>query len=333
MAKTYTLNGREVTEAEYSVAIANMGLPPITDKARSEILGEPTTYSKNGFTGVDLPSGGTVVYRNPRRTKQHSGSGAGSAEFAATDPRRLDMQQPAGGGGDIDGPERDMGDVQPGAEPPIDEPAEVNISGMGDRASDDIRVRIRVPSDYLVGNTAPNTEFGGILFPYTPQITLEHKADYVSQSPMHSNYALNFYKSSSIPDISITGKFTVQNDNDAIIYVSTMQLLAALTKMRWGGTRGGDSDSGAPPPICRLDGYGAFMLQNVPVVITSFKHDLPDTVDFYTLRNSPLYGTVSLPTLSTFTITCKPTYSRAEILKFSVGKFLESDTFRKQGYL
>jgi hypothetical protein len=202
--------------------------------------------------------------------------------------------------------------------------------------STDNRVKIRVPSDYLTKLTAGSyigelRKFGGILFPYTPQITLEHKADYTSQNPTHSNYTLQFYKTSSVSDITITGKFTVQNDTDALVYLATAHLLGALTKMRWGGI-GGDSDSGAPPPVCRLDAYGTFMLKNVPVVISSFKHDLPDDVDFYTVTSGP-FGMASVPTVATFTVNCKPAYSRQEILSTSVTKYLNDPATRQRGFV
>lgn len=297
-----------------------------------EILGEPSN-----FVGSTTPGGAYIGYRNPKRG-QHGGSGAGSSSFAAIDPRRLDLQTGSGAGSSefaaqdprrLDGPNRDMGGVGAGAEPTSDTAAtQVNISSMNGAREDDGRVRIRVPSDYLTGTTGPSGTFGGILFPYTPTISMEHKADYTSYSPMHSNYALQFYKSSSVPDITITGKFTVQNDSDAVFFISTMQLLAALTKMRWAG----DKDAGSPPPICRLDAYGPFMLKNVPVVISGFKHDLPDGVDFYTL-NSPLYGNTSVPTIATFTVTCKPTYSRAEMLAIPTSGFIEDKEYRNKGYL
>ena len=296
-----------------------------------EILGEPSN-----FVGSTTPGGAYIGYRNPKRTSKGVGAGGGRGGQGGPTAEELYAYRTGGGRGGQGGPTaeelaayRDTAGVQPGAEPPTEAAAtQVNVSSLNGTKEADRRVRIRVPSDYLTGTTAPNSQFGGILFPYTPSITLENKAEYTSYSPMHSNYALNFYKNSSIPDISITGKFTVQNDRDALIFISTTQLLAALTKMRWGR----DKDAGAPPPVCRLDGYGPFMLKNVPVVISSFKHDLPDGVDFYTF-NSSLYGDTSVPTVATFTVTCKPTYSRAEILGMSTSEFIENASYKNKGYL
>jgi hypothetical protein len=247
-----------------------------------------------------------------------------------------------------EGPQRSTGDVRPGGEPPAPPaPAKVETTTMEQTSQptkvaneNDMRVRIRVPSDYITGLTqgsrlkefAPQN-FGGIVFPYTPQITLEHKAEYTQQQPLHTNYAINFYKNSQVTDISITGKFTVQNDRDGLLYLSTVRLLAALTKMRFGG-QGGDPDSGAPPPVCRLDAYGEYMLKNVPVSIISFKHDLPDDVDFYTIKtNSSDFGRAAVPTRSTITVVCRPMYSRAEMQKISVTGYLDPAKFKGGGYL
>jgi len=120
----------------------------------------------------------------------------------------------------------------------------------------------------------------------------------------------------------------VQNDADAFVFLSTVNLLASLTKMRWGT----DSDSGAPPPVCRLDAYGSYMLKNVPIVISSFRHDIKNDIDFYTLTSGK-FDVASVPTKSTFTIICKPAYSRQEMLGTSVTKYLSDYNTRQKGFI
>ena len=284
-----------------------------------DILGEPNKYSANGFVGSDTAGGAFIGYRGRRLVDSAPALAAGN--FGG-----------GGASGDFSGPSRP---APPSSEPVQPTPVqEVNVTPINQTstASEDTRVKIRVPSDYLTGLTSGLQDFGGVLFPYTPQITLEHKAEYTSQNPTHSNYTLQFYKTSSVGEITITGKFTVQNDRDALIYLATSHLLSSLTKMRWGGIGNGDPDSGAPPPVCRLDAYGTFMLKNVPVVISSFKHDLPDDVDFYTVMSGP-FGMASVPTKATFIVNCKPAYSRQEILSTSVTKYLKDPATRQKGFL
>lgn len=224
-----------------------------------------------------------------------------------------------------------------GALPSIPSPAKVNFTNAaGNKLSSDLRVKIRVPDEYLQnftwGNSGELSYLGGIVFPYTPVISLTHKADYTLQTPLHSNFALNFYKSSSVTPITISGKFTVQNDDDAGVFIGTLHLLRALVKMK----SGDDADSGAPPPVCRLDAYGAFMLENVPVAISEFKVEFPENVDYYSISvsgNSSKYEQTTVPTVCTISVTCIPMYSRSEMQKYSVNSWINDSAVRKGGYL
>jgi hypothetical protein len=227
--------------------------------------------------------------------------------------------------------------VPQGAEAPKPTAATLNIKDAQGRLSkDDLRVRIRVPVGYLqqstVGLGNELAALKGIVFPYTPMITYDVKADYGSVNPMHGNYTQYFYKNSSIGAINITGKFTVQNEKDAGVYLATIHLLKALTKMRFGS----DHDAGAPPPVCRLSAYG-FPMNNVPIVIASFRVDMPDSVDYFTLgKTNPNveYGQASVPMSSTIALSCFPMYSRKELQDFSVTGWLNNQSdFRSKGYL
>jgi hypothetical protein len=198
---------------------------------------------------------------------------------------------------------------------------------------EDLRTKILVPPSYLTtltkGYKSNLLNLKGIVFPYTPTIILEHKAEYTQQNPLHSNYAINFYRYSMVGDISITGIFTVQSAADAINYLSTIHLLRALTKGRFGGS---DPLKGSPPPVCRLWSHGEMMLQNVPVAITSFKNDLNADIDYFYM-NDAVTGNVAVPVKSTIIIICKPMYSRREMLDATVPNWLKSTTPRINGLL
>lgn len=230
--------------------------------------------------------------------------------------------------------------VAPGAVPMAPNKPEVNVRDItGKKLGKDLRVRIKVPSIYLTEKTTGlNNELGvenlqGIIFPYTPTIGVEWKADYSAQSPLHSNFAINFYQKSSVGNISIAGKFTVENDKDAAVYIATVHLLKALTKMRSGGAQTGDFDSGAPPPICRLFAHGEWMFNNVPVAIQSFRIDLPDGVDYFTMPENSKYEMTSVPTVSSISVNLVPMYSRDEMQRFNVTGFISDSEYIKRGYL
>lgn len=286
------------------------------------ILGEPGNFSQNGFSGVNLSTGAAVVYRNPRRGGSVTDTGDETARLAARYPK------PEAG------PLRDTGNATQGAEAPVAPSTEVEVKKVNSDNStvdvsdqDELRTILKVPAEYIKGDFAAIfAGFGGVLFPYTPQITLESKAEYSPSGPLHSNYSINFYKNSSVSDISITSIFTVQNAEDAYYYIGAIRILTALTKMKFGN----DSRAGSPPPICRLSSYGEWVLKNVPVVITSVKHDLPDDVDFYTtmIRGQR----ISVPTKATITVSCRPTYSRREMAVATVDSYISSSLIGK-GYL
>jgi hypothetical protein len=244
-----------------------------------------------------------------------------------------------------------------GAIPSNPSVAPVNVFSNGSLVQDDLRVKIRVPGNYSAA--LPSSKITSILqntiiFPYTPQIGFEYKANYTSLNVTHSNYSQYFYNNSSVSAFNIAGKFTVQNDRDANIYLATKHLLSALTKMPYAD----DPGAGSPPPICRLDAYGPYMLKNIPIVISSFRIDLPADVDYFNANknsmvgltdqeinqsrsggqnigdfiNTPSYaeaqknnafGQNFVPVSSNFTVGCIPIYSRREMLQFGVKKYLE----------
>jgi len=231
--------------------------------------------------------------------------------------------------------------VPAGAEPAAPVARSLNITSIrGVTKTEDHRVKIRVPDFYLKKlTTGLYGELGGsikgIIFPYTPSISYDVRAEYSPAPTVHSNYTMSFFQRSSIGTININGKFTVQNEKDAGVYIATINLLKALTKMR----AGDDTLAGSPPPVCRLNAYGAYMFNNVPIAITSYRIELPDTVDYFTLgkqQENPVYGVNTVPVLSTIAINCIPMYSRNEMQSFTVTDWLtqvKGTKFRNTGYL
>lgn len=212
------------------------------------------------------------------------------------------------------------------------------------RVNSDMRVRIMVPPSYLTEYTTGfNNELsvegiGGVIFPYTPTISYEHKAEYASSNPTHSNFTIYSYQRSSVSGFTITGKFTVQNNKDAGVYLATLRLLSALTKMR----KSTDNAlvGASPPPVCRLRAYGESMMDNVPIAITGVKIDYPDNVDYYSIdagesNSGQIYQAASVPTISTISVSCIPMYSRGEMQQFSVTGWLNNTngSNRRSGYL
>ena len=198
--------------------------------------------------------------------------------------------------------------------------------------ANDVRAILKVPSSYINNITDPTrslSAFGGIVFPYTPQVSFTHDATYSPVNPTHSNYTQYFYKNSAVSSISVNAKFTVQNETDAIILIGVITLLRALTKMKFGP----DKDAGAPPPVCRFSAYGNFMMSNVPVTVASFKHELPDGVDYFqTGLQYRTHGLNFVPVMSVISLTLNPTYSRSEMMRAGVANAVAGKT-QRSGFL
>ena len=190
----------------------------------------------------------------------------------------------------------------------------------------DLRVKIKIPLDYLRGPAEALKIDGGVVFPFTPQIVVQSRATYGAVAPTHNNYAYYNYQNSQLDPISIVGTFSAQNEKDARYVLGAMHALRAITKMNFGNSK----NAGAPPPVCRLDGYGDFQFNNLPVVIGSFFYTLNEDVD-YIMAGSD--NKTRVPTRSEFTIECYPAFSRRDIATFDIDKFITGELTRSRGMI
>jgi hypothetical protein len=121
----------------------------------------------------------------------------------------------------------------------------------------------------------------GVVFPYTPAISMAYKANYDAAELTHSNYKLFFYKSSAVDDISLTADFTAQDTKEANYLLAVIHFFRSVTKMFYGQDgKNNQPKAGTPPPLCYLSGLGAFQFDNHPVAVTNFQYSLPNDVDY-----------------------------------------------------
>ncbi len=242
----------------------------------------------------------------------------------------------------------------------------------------DFRVKVTLPSESSLNQTFfggsrqqflnnrsrsnntvlfPLAEEGGVIFPLTPSIIIQHAASYNAMAVTHNNYPFYAYASSEVPSFTITGEFPVQNYEDAQYWVAMLHFFRSVTKMFFGGD---DALKGNPPPILQLNGYGNHVFNNVPVVVTNFNVDMRADVDYIcTTQNTrtgeggvnlqALYndlnpGLVSnpdanstwAPALSTVTLQLQPIYSRESVKKFNMRDFVNGNLSgggKKVGYI
>ena len=134
------------------------------------------------------------------------------------------------------------------------------------------------PVEANSGILAPLRATGGVVFPYTPGITIAYAANYESTKITHSNYPIFQYQSSGIESIQIAADFTAQDASEATYLLAVIHFLRTVTKMFYGQDQ--NPKAGTPPPLCFLHGLGAFQFDNHPLVISNFTYQLPDEVDY-----------------------------------------------------
>jgi hypothetical protein len=207
----------------------------------------------------------------------------------------------------------------------------------------DWRVKLSIPPTMTNAQLiAPLHKTGGFCFPYTPTIIISHSANYNSLSPVHTNYPFQIYDHSVTDDIVITGEFNVENAAEGQYWVACIHYLRSVSKMFYGG----EDNAGAPPPAVKLSGYGDYVFNRVPCVVSNFTVDLPADVDYIavplavnigededgaTMSNT---GTTWVPVQSQISVTLKPTYSRRRVSEFDLNKFVNGNYLNSgQGFI
>ena len=243
----------------------------------------------------------------------------------------------------------------------------IPIDGMpgldGVKANASATFRKSVQQDWRVKLSIPNIEpfktapmlanlqkTGGLVFPYTPTIIVAHSANYNTMAPTHTNYPYFAYQNSQVDQLVITGDFFVQNGIEAQYWVSALHYLRSMTKMFYGGEA---ETLGAPPPVVHLSGYGDFIFNKVPVIITQFTIDLPQDVDYIATGHPQGVNEVPpnhpeakqaatdkrannigwAPAQSLITVTVQPIYSRREVEKFSLNKYVKGGYVGDGGFI
>ena len=218
-------------------------------------------------------------------------------------------------------------------------------SGPADK---DWRVKLSIPNISSFNNSVLIGQLkktGGLCFPYTPTIIMSHQASYNALQPVHSNYPFFAYENSSVDAMTLTGQFYAQNALEGAYWLGALHYLRSITKMFYGSS----SNQGAPPPVVKLNGYGDYVFKNVPVIITNFTIDMPTDVDYIAVNMATLKDNLTrlptetktkpqeqgqiayVPVESQVTITIQPIYSRSEVEKFSLDKFVKGSYIGPSG--
>ena len=161
-----------------------------------------------------------------------------------------------------------------------------------------VKLSLAPGSDYLYNATQgaagqgtagilqPLQETGGVIFPYTPQIDTNYKAEYDQVALTHSNYKSYFYKSSSVEAVNLQATFTAQDTQEANYLLAVIHFFRSVTKMFYGQ----DNVRGTPPPLVYLTGLGEYQFNGHACVVTNFAYNLPKDVDYIRTRGINING-------------------------------------------
>lgn len=157
---------------------------------------------------------------------------------------------------------------------------------------DDYRVRISLApgADYLYMDAKqgdllyPLFATKGVVYPYTPSISVAYSANYSPTDLTHTNFKMYNYTGSGIDSISITGTFTAQDVNEANYVLAVIHFFRSVTKMFYGQ----DQNAGVPPPLVYLYGHGEYAFNQHAMVITNFQLNYPTDCDY--INAGPTYN-------------------------------------------
>ena len=144
-----------------------------------------------------------------------------------------------------------------------------------------VRLSLAPNSNYLynvtnAGILDPLKPTNGVIFPYTPQISTNYKANYSNYDLTHSNHRGYYYQNSFTDTVTITGVFTAQTTQEANYLLAVIHFFRSVTKMFYGQSQ----NVGSPPPVCYLNGLGEYQFNKHPVLVTNFAYTLPNSVDY-----------------------------------------------------
>ena len=207
------------------------------------------------------------------------------------------------------------------------------ISVVGTRHITDLRIKLVPKNKTSVLGTSSTTNplspliaTGGLIFPYTPHISVSGAANYTTQTPTQTNQDYKIYQNTPSQTFTISSSLTARSLEEAEYSASVMHFLSTIVKTRFGKS----SDAGLPPPVMYLNGYGTFMFNMLPVIVTNYTYDLPEGVDYVNATIGNM--TAKVPTLTTFSVTVVVQNTPDKLNTFDIDQFAHGSLIRKGGW-
>ena len=222
---------------------------------------------------------------------------------------------------------------------------DVIVQGVRAPASEaidtDLRVRLRAQpghADRIYGAAEEGNilsilhQTGGMLFPYTPIISVEQSVDYKTIDLVHANGDINAYSRTPSVTLNVTGKFTVQNQREGEYLIAVLHFLRTVSKMHFGQD---DANAGLPPPVLYFHGYGTYMFNGLKCILKSHSFSLDDTVDYVNVVTDGGGVTTRVPSMLTISLTLGVQNTPSEMKnKFNLDEYRTGHLMRtKKGWI
>lgn len=159
-------------------------------------------------------------------------------------------------------------------------------------------------SGFYSGILAPLMMTNGVLFPFSPTVSFTQNVDYniVGGGLVYTNQDYYAYQKTPNVQIAISGKFTVQNQYEGLYMLAVIQFFRTVSKMNFGEAASTSGQAGQPPPILILNGFGTYMFNKLPCILTSHSFDYNEDIDTIDVTD-PTGGITKLPSVLSLQLT------------------------------
>lgn len=177
--------------------------------------------------------------------------------------------------------------------------------GGGVAETFDNRVRLRAfraQEDQVYGSDTPDNIISmlratdGLLFPYTPTISVTQAVDYKNIDLVHSNGDILTYNRTPSVTLSVSGDFTVQSQREGEYALAVLHFLRVVSKMYFGEIDKASKKAGLPPPVLIFTGYGSYVFNNLPVILKSHSYTFDKAMNMVNIETWN-GGRVSIPAM------------------------------------
>ena len=293
---------------------------PVFQQAVNRATGGGLTLGTGGLSAVTNAASGINTGGELLQNLVGAGRGAATAAFAGSGGAGSSF----GGGSDLNGPYDRVDDV-------------IVVGDRGAPRSSDMRVSLRAQggqAQAVYGEAGDDNilsilhKTGGVIFPYTPTISVEQAVDYKSVELVHSNNDINTYTRTPSVSLSVTGKFSIQNQREGLYAIAVVHFLRTVSKMHFGEN---DPNAGLPPPVLLFRGYGKYMFNDLKVVLKNHSYSLDDTVDYIDIITDSEGSKTRLPSLFTISLTLGYQQTPNAMRKdFDLNQFRTGELMRSQ---